>query len=58
MCVSACCAAAQVLRYTKGQQYEGHYDDAYDNSTEGGPHHRMMTFYMYLSGETRDACAQ
>eukprot|EP00798_Chlamydomonas_sp_ICE-L_P022227 gene22227-29292_t len=38
----------QVLRYTKGQQYGAHYDSAYDNEDEG-PHHRLATFYMYLS---------
>ena len=39
----------QILRYTKGQKYGGHYDSAYDTK-EAGPHHRLATFYMYLSG--------
>ena len=38
----------QVLRYVKGQKYGAHYDSAYDNKEEG-PHHRLATFYMYLS---------
>ena len=38
----------QVLRYTKGQQYGAHYDSAYNNK-DAGPHHRLATFYMYLS---------
>ena len=37
-----------MLRYTKGQKYGAHYDSAYDND-ESGPHHRLATFYMYLS---------
>ena len=39
----------QILRYTKGQKYGGHYDSAYDTK-EAGTHHRLATFYMYLSG--------
>ena len=39
----------QVLRYTKGQKYSAHYDSSYDNN-DVGPHHRLATFYMYLSG--------
>eukprot|EP00798_Chlamydomonas_sp_ICE-L_P022228 gene22228-29293_t len=38
----------QVLRYTQGQKYAAHYDSSYDKNDEG-PHHRMATFYMYLS---------
>ena len=37
-----------MLRYTKGQKYGAHYDSAYDTK-ESGPHHRLATFYMYLS---------
>ena len=37
-----------MLRYTKGQQYGAHYDSAYNNK-DAGPHHRLATFYMYLS---------
>ena len=38
----------QVLRYVKGQKYGAHYDSSYSNKEEG-PHHRLATFYMYLS---------
>ena len=39
----------QVLRYSKGQSYQAHYDSSYDkNST--GPKYRLATFLMYLSG--------
>eukprot|EP00798_Chlamydomonas_sp_ICE-L_P025319 gene25319-10975_t len=38
----------QVLRYTEGQKYSAHYDSAYDTK-EAGPHHRLATFYIYLS---------
>ena len=37
-----------MLRYVKGQKYGAHYDSSYSNK-EDGPHHRLATFYMYLS---------